>query len=238
MADDEVAPADGAGRVEPVAADPWPLRHLVLRTPRLELRPVDDDGLFALAELARLGVHDPELMPFATPWTDVTPEERAVDVLRWHWGQRAALRPERWNVAFLVRVDGRVVGMQELSAGEFAVTREVHTGSWLGRRHQGRGFGTEMRAAVLLFAFDHLGATDARSGAFLDNAASLRVSDKLGYRRDGTEVYARRGARAENARLLVTPSTFRRPAWPLAVEGAAGCLPVLGARPHPHPDAS
>ncbi len=73
MADDEVAPADGACRIEPVAADPWPLRHLVLRTPRLELRPVDDDGLFALAELARLGVHAPELMPFTTPWTDATP---------------------------------------------------------------------------------------------------------------------------------------------------------------------
>ena len=24
--------------------DPWPLRHLVLRTPRLELRPDDDAG--------------------------------------------------------------------------------------------------------------------------------------------------------------------------------------------------
>jgi RimJ/RimL family protein N-acetyltransferase len=243
MARDEVAPPDEAGGVEPLPVeplptDPWPVRHLVLRTPRLELRPADDDGLFALAELARLGVHAPELMPFVTPWTDATPEERAVDVLRWHWGQRAALRPERWSVAFLVRVDGRVVGMQEVSAGEFAVTREVETGSWLGLRHQGRGFGTEMRAAVLLFAFDHLGATRARSGAFLDNAASLRVSEKLGYRRDGTEVHARRGTRAENARLLVTPSTFRRPAWLLAVEGAAACLPVLGARPHAPPGDS
>jgi RimJ/RimL family protein N-acetyltransferase len=62
------------------------------------------------------------------------------------------MTPARWNVHFLVRFDGRVVGTQELAATDFAVTREVSTGSWLGLRHQGRGIGTEMRAAVLMFA--------------------------------------------------------------------------------------
>ncbi len=42
-----------------------------------------------------------------------------------------------------------------------------------------------MRAAVLLLAFDHLGARTARSEAFADNPASLRVSEKLGYAPDG-----------------------------------------------------
>src|SRR6186713_2202343 len=65
--------------------DPWPLRHLVLRTPRLELRPDDDAGLFELAEEARLGVHRPEHMPFLVPWTDVDPDERARATVRWHW---------------------------------------------------------------------------------------------------------------------------------------------------------
>ncbi len=51
----------------------WPLRHLVLRTPRLELRPDDDPGLFELVEVAYRGVHPPEEMPFATPWTDADP---------------------------------------------------------------------------------------------------------------------------------------------------------------------
>ena len=128
--------------------DPWPLRHLVLRTPRLELRPDDDVGLFALAEEARLGIHAPESMPFSTPWTDTSPEERGLATLQWHWQQRAALRPQRWSLQFLVRCDGRVVGTQALGADDFAVTRQVQTGSWLGLRHQGRGVGTEMRAAV------------------------------------------------------------------------------------------
>jgi hypothetical protein len=48
--------------------DPWPLRHLVLRTPRLELRP-DDAGLLELVEEAYRGVHPPDRMPFLVPWT-------------------------------------------------------------------------------------------------------------------------------------------------------------------------
>jgi RimJ/RimL family protein N-acetyltransferase len=212
-----------------MSSDPWPLRHLVLRTPRLELRPDDDPGLLELAEEARLGVHEPDRMPFVTPWTDVEPAERAVGVLRWGWERRAALRPERWSLHFLVRCGGRVVGMQEVAGTDFGVTREVMTGSWLGLRHQGRGIGTEMRAAVLMFAFDHLGAIRARSAAFHDNRASLRVSEKLGYRRDGTEVFARRGEPAEDIRLLLDRDALRRPAWTLEAEGVEACLPTLGA---------
>src|SRR4051794_18330350 len=50
--------------------DPWPLHNLVLRTPRLELRPDDDAGLRELVAEARLGVHPPDYMPFTVPWTD------------------------------------------------------------------------------------------------------------------------------------------------------------------------
>jgi RimJ/RimL family protein N-acetyltransferase len=211
--------------------DPWPLRHLVLRTPRLELRPDDDAGLLELAEEARLGVHPPELMPFVTPWTDADPADLGPRTLQHYWSVRAALTAARWTVNFLVRYDGHVIGVQGLGSGEFAVTREITTGSWIGLRHQGRGIGTEMRAAVLMFGFDHLGAIRARSAAFADNPASLRVSEKLGYRRDGTEVFVRRGRPAEDVRLVVTPDAFRRPDWTLQVEGLAACLPVLGVTP-------
>jgi RimJ/RimL family protein N-acetyltransferase len=208
--------------------DPWPLRHLVLRTPRLELRPADDAGLFELADEAARGVHDPAVMPFLTPWTDAPPAERARSTLQWNWRRLAELTPQHWALALLVRVDGRVVGVQELVGVGFAVTREVETGSWLGRRHQGRGVGTAMRAAALAFAFDHLGAVRARSAAFADNAASLRVSEKLGYRRDGTSTTVRRGERAEDVRLLLEPRWFRRPPGTLRVEGLAACRPLLG----------
>ena len=41
--------------------------------------------------------------------------------------------------------DGVVVGTQGIGGRDFAVLREVHTGSWLGRRYQGQGIGTQMR---------------------------------------------------------------------------------------------
>jgi RimJ/RimL family protein N-acetyltransferase len=239
---------DGIGHAPGMPWRPWPLHDLVLRTPRLELRPDDDAGLWELAEEARLGIHAPESMPFSTPWTDTSPEERGLATLQWHWQQRAALRPQRWSLQFLVRIDDRVVGMQSVETTEFAVTREIETGSWLGRRHHGRGIGTEMRAAVLAFAFDHLHATRARSGAFADNPASLRVSEKLGYRHDGVDRVVRRGECAENVRLLVTPDAFRRPDWTIEVEGLEACLPMLGiadrgttsesARPPSAPDVT
>ena len=211
--------------------DPWPLRHLVLRTPRLELRPDDDAGLLELVEEARRGVHPPGTMPFVTPWTDDDAADLGPRTLQHHWSARAALTPERWTVNFLVRYDGRVIGAQGLGSANLAVTREVRTGSWIGLRHQGQGIGTEMRAAVVLFAFDHLGAVRARSAAFVDNPASLRVSEKLGYRRDGTETVVRRGEPVDDVRLRVDRATFRRPAWTLEVEGAAACLPMLGVTP-------
>ena len=41
-----------------------------------------------------------------------------------------------------------MIGTQKLGARDFAITREVDTGSWIGLRHQGQGIGTEMRAAA------------------------------------------------------------------------------------------
>jgi RimJ/RimL family protein N-acetyltransferase len=208
--------------------EPWPLRHLVLRTPRLELRPDDDDGLTELVAVAYRGVHPPDRMPFLVPWTDAEPAYLGRGMLQYFWSQRAALAPEQWAINFLVRVDGRVVGTQGLEATDFGITREVATGSWLGLRHQGRGIGTEMRAAVLMFAFDHLGAGRARSGAFADNIASHRVSAKLGYRRDGTSTFARRGERVEEVRLVLDAADLVRPGWTLQVEGVDACLGLLG----------
>ena len=210
------------------------MRQLVVRTPRLELRPDDDDGLMELVDEAYQGVHDPAVMPFAVPWTDAPAEELGRRVLQYYWSQRAELRPDSWSVPFLVRLDGNVIGTQGLAARDFAITREVHTGSWIGRRHQGRGVGTEMRAAVLQLAFDHLGAVAARSDAFVDNPASHAVSRKLGYVPDGTVVLSRRGEAAVEQRLLVSRVAFERhrPPWTAEVKGLTeDCRALLGVTP-------
>jgi RimJ/RimL family protein N-acetyltransferase len=208
--------------------EPWPLRHLVLRTPRLELRPDDDAGLLELVDEAYRGVHPPEVMPFLVPWTDADPGDLGRRVLQHYWGVRARLAAGDWAINFLTRHQGRVIGTQQLSGADFPILREVETGSWIGMRHQGRGFGTEMRAAVLAFAFDHLGAVRARSSAFVDNVASHRVSARLGYRRDGSTWVIRRGQAIEDVRLVLAPEDFVRPEWKLQVEGVDACQPLLG----------
>src|SRR5215217_3606244 len=97
-------------------------------------------------------------MPFMVPWTDLPPVERARSVLQWHWRMWAELTPQQWRLGFVVLRGGEVVGVQDVGATEFAVRREVATGSWVGRRHHGQGIGTEMRSAVLHLAFAGLGA--------------------------------------------------------------------------------
>jgi RimJ/RimL family protein N-acetyltransferase len=207
----------------------WPLRNLVLRTQRLELRPDDDSGLSDLIEVARAGVHPPEYMPFSVPWTDVPDAELGIRNLQYYWSERAKMRPDDWHLHFLIRLDGKVIGEQGLMAADFAVTREVSTGSWLGRRYQGHGYGTEMRAAVLGFAFDHLAAVQARTSAYADNAASLHVSRSLGYVDDGTLRDSRRGEPAVQLRMLLTADRFAtfRPHWKLETSGVDACLPLL-----------
>ncbi len=70
-------------------------------------------------------------------------------------------------------VDGQPAGAQAISADGFAGHRAISTGSWLGMGFHGRGYGKEMRSAVLGFAFDYLGAQWVSSAAFMDNAASI-----------------------------------------------------------------
>lgn len=207
----------------------WPPFGLVLHTPRLTLTPLRDDHLADLVELVRAGVHDPAAMPFTIPWTLAAPADLPANFLRYQWGLRARTGPSEWTLAFAVRHGGRLVGVQDLGARDFAVRRAVDTGSWLGRAQQGHGIGTEMRAAVLAFAFDHLGATTAHSGAFLDNPRSRGVSRRLGYEPNGIEIVERRpGEQAVSQRLMVTPDRFRRPDWTLRVDGLDACRGLLG----------
>ncbi|MGM1061113.1 GNAT family N-acetyltransferase [Saccharothrix sp. Mg75] len=210
--------------------DHWPFADLVLRTPRLELRPDDDAGLRELVDATLRGIHPPGYMPFGVGWTDAPRERLGIATLQHYWGARARLSAASWTLNFLVRLDGRVIGTQGLGADDFAVLREVTSGSWLEMAHQGRGYGTEMRAAVLLFAFDHLGALVARSSAFDDNLRSHGVSRRLGYRPDGTFRQVRRGEAARQTRLVVTAEEFRRPDWRLDVKGVTPCLPLLTGR--------
>jgi RimJ/RimL family protein N-acetyltransferase len=208
----------------------WPLSKLRVATPRVELVYPDDATLDALADLGAARIHDPSTMPFTLPWTDVPPPQQQHDTLQFYWRQRAELRPDSWGIELAVRVDGTLVGVQGVHANDFAIVRSVDTGSWLARPFQGQGIGSEMRAAVLHLAFAGLGAVEATSGAFDDNAASLAVSAKLGYEKVGERRVPRRGEPARLIGLRLTRARWEtRRRDDITVDGLDPSLELLGA---------
>jgi len=207
----------------------WPLVSLELATARLRLRVPSATELDALAGLAAAGVHDAAAAPFTVAWTDGEPEVVARRVLKYAWGTWSRWEPADWSLWLAVVHDGAVIGSQEISARNFAVCREVTTGSWLGKDFHGKGFGTEMRAAVLHLAFAGLDARHATSGAYTDNAASLGVSRKLGYRDDGVEHHCVRGVDATLQRLRLTRADWEaHRSTEVRIAGLEPCLPMFG----------
>ena len=203
-----------------------PLWDIRVRAPRLELRLPDDDELVELFEVAAAGIHPPDEMPFAVPWTDDLRKDAFLEFHRTAW---ESWRPDRWQCNFVAFFDGRPIGSQAVEAENFAATRTVGSGSWLGASYQGRGFGTEQRAAMLEFAFRGLGAEQAVSGALFHNIASQRISDKLGYRREGTSSVSPRGEPVEHYDYRLERADWACPI-PVELEGIGAALPLFGAR--------
>jgi RimJ/RimL family protein N-acetyltransferase len=212
----------------------WPLFDLVVRTPRLELRLPREDEFAAIVELVDGGIHEPDTMPFFVPWTDVEPARRARETAQWLWQHRANWSPDKWTFTAGVFVGGRPIGIQDIGAENFRAVRTVETGSWLGRAHQGQGYGREMREAILHLAFAGLGAEEALSGAFEDNAASLAVSRAVGYDENGEARGRRRDGSGRTVRFRMGREAWqRRRRDDIELCGLEPCLEMfVGAAPN------
>jgi RimJ/RimL family protein N-acetyltransferase len=205
-----------------------PLYELRLRTSRLELRLGTHEELVELGRLAEQGVHPREEMPFAVAWTDRIGEpDFLVGFVEYHEGHLRDWSPERWELGLLVWERGTLAGTQAIFAKSFAETRHVGTGSWLGREFQGRGVGTEMRAAVLELAFRGLGADETESDWLAGNEASRRVSEKLGYVEVAVGSVSPRGAPVPAHDVRITREAWVSPVE-VEIEGLEPCLPLFG----------
>ena len=164
-------------------------------------------------------------MPFFTAWTDGIGKPGFVEeFVRFHRTQREEWRPEKWHLLLGVWAEGELAGTQ---GAELTQPGTTETGSWLGRRFQGRGIGTEMRTAILALLFDGLGIEQATSGAFEHNVASARVSEKLGYERAGEDFASPRGEPVRNRRFRLARERWQPP-LAVAIDGLEPCLPLFG----------
>ena len=207
-----------------------PLFRLRLGTPSLELRLPTRDELFELARVAEAGIHPPDEMPFFVAWTDQIGAPGWPDsMVEFHERARREWSPDDWSLLLGVWSEAGVMGVQEVAAKAFRAERRVVTGSCLGARFQGRGYGTEMRAAVLELAFRGLGAATAVSGALEGNVASARVSAKLGYEEAGEGTASPRGQPVREQKYVLRRDGWERARRPrVGIEGLEECRHLFG----------
>jgi RimJ/RimL family protein N-acetyltransferase len=78
-----------------------------------------------------------------------------------------------------------IIGAVVKPAGSAQRERGYAIGFWLGQPYWGQGFMSEAARAFIAHVFEVTGAEAVYSGAASENAASLRVQEKLGFIRDG-----------------------------------------------------
>ncbi len=179
-------------------------------TPRLELRGATDALLDELAPIVRAGGATADPPPWDDPnsFYETDPDRRVEGWLQGVWRARGRSGPDLWRLGLVVMLDGAAVGMQDLIGEDFNTFGSVESSSWISTEARLRGIGTECRSAILHLAFEGLGASEATSEAAVDNAGSNRISERLGYERNGTSWATHQGKPVLGQRWLLS-----REAW-------------------------
>lgn len=149
----------------------------MIETSRLKLRPfteADADAIWPIVSQREF--------PKYMSWAAHTDVEQTREFVR---GQMAAVAQNE-GVAWVIEHDGRVGG--SISFDEIiwqtAALRVDRTelGYWLAPPLWNKGLMTEAASAVVRFAFDTIGLHKITTRCFVDNTASRRVIEKVGFR--------------------------------------------------------
>ncbi len=205
---------------------PYAPLNVTVTTPRIELRGASDDLLEGLAPTVRAGQADADPPPFDDPMSlyESDPDTRVHKWLQAIWRGRGKVTSDFWRLYLVVLTDGQAVGIQDIIGTDFDTYGTVTTFSWLAADLRGRGLGREMREAALHLSFDGFDAAEAASEAFLDNTGSNRVSETLGYERNGTTWSTRRGQPELLQRWRITKQQWLpRRRDDIAVSGVDAC---------------
>ena len=206
----------------------WPLLDLRLTSGDLVLAPFVEADLEEL--VARLP-DDVELDPSATAYEGVDPGTRRATVIhQGYWRGYGTWSPAAWRLDFAVRRGGELLGRQELEGNDFPKLRTVDSSSWLVAAVRGQGIGKQMRRAVLALAFGPLGAREAITSAWHDNAASLGVSRAIGYTDNGVSTHVRGDGLDTMVHLRMTAAEWQATGAgdDVVIEGFEPCRPFFG----------
>ena len=206
----------------------WPLFDLRLTTPDLTLTVATEADQATLSDLLPDDVElDPALPEYPI---DDRRIRRGISTHQSYWMAFGGWRPESWMLPFSVFREGELIGLQRLEGDDFAATRTVDSFSLLSRSVRGKGYGKQMRDAVLALAFGPLAAERAITSAWQDNLASLGVSRALGYVPNG-EALCRRGDGVDvmvHLRLDRADWLARSDRPSVEIAGFEPCRPLFG----------
>jgi len=144
-----------------------------IRPPRFE----DATELLALRNESRAYLEKWEPVP-----------EPGFDAFGSAWFARyfASSTSERSRRFLIVGVDdGRIVGQVGLSEIIRGALQQAFVGYWIGEAYAGRGFMTRGVRLVVRHAFEELGLHRLEANVQPNNAPSIRVLEKSGFRREG-----------------------------------------------------
>jgi RimJ/RimL family protein N-acetyltransferase len=152
-------------------SDPIRTERLLLRAVRPDdVRPIFD--LFANWEVIR--------------WLSSPPWPYTLDDTRAFVDAQVSQEPDKGTFLVITVADAPIggIGVRPGNATE-APARSPILGYWLGQPHWGRSYMTEAARGFIGRIFSATAVDTIYTGAFADNAASLRVQEKVGFERTG-----------------------------------------------------
>jgi [ribosomal protein S5]-alanine N-acetyltransferase len=158
--------------------------RLPIETERLTIRPLVESDAEALHEVWS----DPEVMRYL-PAEPARTLEESLGRVRRHIERHERGGLSLWAVC--ERGGGEVLGVCGLYPVE-GTGPEVEVAYHLARRQWGKGYATEAAAACVMAGLRDAGLPRILAFAFPENAASIRVMEKIGMRAEGrVQLYGR-----------------------------------------------
>ena len=196
-----------------------------LRTERLALRVLREEDAAALHRL----VNDWEVAKTLARVPFPYPRALADEWIASTWAQIAA--GEAWHLA-VAGEDDALLGCAGLTLDRRGGRAEL--GYWIGRRHWGKGLGPEAAGRLARWALAELGVSTVHASALRNNARSVSVLRRLGFREagEGMQPFLSRGgpmpvllfeAGREDFAAAAAAASQQAP----APEGAGGVLLVV-----------